>query len=118
MDAALRPTFAFRAVGGVVPRDHARDKYGRFFAVASAGGEHGEGRQSEDKSYFFHVGLGVWVEELLGYQFGYPYGATLLFALLEIRIVKRSCVGGLMRRPVAAHTDHGVVLPLDKYAGH
>jgi hypothetical protein len=61
---------------------------------------------------------GLGVDKLLGYYFGYPDGAALLFALLEILIVKRSRVSGLMWRPVAAHTDHGVVLPPDKYAGY
>ena len=55
MDAALRAALTFRSVGGVVTCYHARDKHGRFFAVASAGGERGKGRQGEDKSYFFHV---------------------------------------------------------------
>ena len=117
MNTALRPTFAFRSVGGVVARDHTGDKHGRFAAVVGAGGEQEKGDDQGEKQ-FFHVGLGVWVEELLGYQFGYPDGAALRFALLEIRIVKRSRVGGFVRCPVAAHADHGVVLPPDKYAGH
>ena len=61
---------------------------------------------------------GLGVDKLLGHYFGYPYGATLLFALLEILIVKRSRVSGLMWRPVAAHADHGVVLPANENAGH
>ena len=117
MDATVSFALAFRSIGGVIPRDYTRDEHGRFAAIVGAGGEQEKGDDQGEKQ-FFHVGLGVWVEELLGYQFGYPDGAALRFALLEIFVVKRSRVSGFVWRPVAAHTDHGVVLPANENARH
>ena len=59
MDAALRPALTFRSVGGVVARDHARDKYGWFAAIVGTGGEQAKGDDQGEKQ-FFHVGLGGW----------------------------------------------------------
>ena len=58
VDAFFGSAFALRPVARIFADGHAWNKYDGLFAVGKAGCEGGECRQGEDKSYFFHVGLG------------------------------------------------------------
>lgn len=58
------------------------------------------------------------MKKLIGYNFWQPNGSALGFGIEEVSIVKRGRVLGVVVRPVAAHTDSGVVLPADEDARH